>query len=83
MGEHVVLPQNAGFYYKTRFCTIALYAHNLQCARRWLFLVRFRINGRNYRFGYLTKGDAPSWSMSYSEAGWVFPWKKRTYSGRC
>lgn len=66
---------------------MGLYAHNLQCDRRWIFLIRF--NWRTpegkwsgMRFGYLTRGDATPDLMSYKDAGWHWPWKWRLTSGR-
>lgn len=67
-----------GFYRRFRRFRIGIFAHNLQCDRRWIFLI-----GTNMaRFGYLTKGDSEPGYASYDEAGWFFPWKKKLTGGR-
>jgi hypothetical protein len=66
-----------GWRIKRKYWGIALYFHNLQCDRRWLFGVRI---GRRV-FGYLTHGDATPDMMSYREAGW-FLFKKQYISGQ-
>ena len=80
MGIRLVIPKSVkhSLYFKSRRWAIGLYAHNLQSDRRWLFLIRI---GRR-RFGYLTTGDSEPGYMSYSDAGWYWPWQKKTLAGR-
>lgn len=80
MGIKLVIPEgiNSGFYQKTKWGAIGLWAHSLQSDQRWLFL--FRIGKR--RLGYRTRGDSSPYYMTWHDGGFHWPWQKRTVSGR-
>lgn len=65
-----------GWQVKRKYWGLALYLHNLQCDRRWLFGIRI---GRRV-LGYLTHGDATKDLMSYQDAEW-FLFKRQGVSG--
>ena len=69
MAIRIVPPKGLfmGWRFRRKYFGLALYFHNLQCDRRWLFGIRI---GQRRVFGYLTHGDATPDLMSYQEAGW-------------
>jgi hypothetical protein len=80
MGFQIVVPDsvNGGFYKQLGRWTFGIMAHSLQCDQVWVFLVRYR----KVRFGYRTVGDATPRLMTYKDAGFHWPWKFRSVSGR-